>query len=57
MATDSDEKEKALIKQAINEWLETKWAIFGKFSAYGILAAFVGFLCYMAYMTHGFKIT
>ncbi len=54
MSTESDKKDKDLIKQAINEWLETKWAMFGRWSAYGLLAMAVGGLGYLFFTTHGF---
>lgn len=44
--TDFDRKE--VIKQAIDEWLERKYAEVGKWTLRGIVALAVGVICYVA---------
>lgn len=40
-----DEEEfKALVKEAIHEWLEDKWATFGKWTAMGLMSALLAAL-------------
>jgi hypothetical protein len=43
-----DEAKEAL-KEAVNEWLEKQWAIFGKWSAAGVLSLAIAA---MAHATH-----
>ena len=46
------EEQKEIVKEAIREWLDEKYAQFGKWSLHGILAAG---LCALVYylVTHG----
>jgi len=46
------EEQKVLLKEAFQEWLDAKFADFGKWSAQGIAAAAVGVLLYFI-ATHG----
>jgi hypothetical protein len=49
---DRDER-KALIKEALTEWLEKQWAAFGKWTAKGIGAAAFSAGAYWWLTTHG----
>jgi hypothetical protein len=48
--SDSDES-KELLKQALNEWLESKYATFGKFSFHAIMAFLFSAIVYLAFTT------
>lgn len=45
-------KDKALIKEAISEWLDTKFALFGKWTASGLMVSAFASIAYYAF-THG----
>jgi hypothetical protein len=49
------EEQKAIVKEAIREWLDEKYVDFGKWSLHGILAAILGVLAYFLAMHGGFK--
>lgn len=49
----NDEAQKALIKEAIDEWLDKQFAKFGKWSAAGIASALLVALLYFWLATHG----
>ncbi|MFA5170434.1 MAG: hypothetical protein WC426_02630 [Sulfuriferula sp.] len=51
----SPEEQKALLKQALQEWLDEKYAEFGKWTLRGIAAAFLVVLI-MFLNSHGVKI-
>lgn len=36
------DEQKAIVKEAIHEWLDEKYATFGKWTLHGILAAAIG---------------
>jgi len=42
----NDEEQKKIIKEAINEWLDTKYTAFGKWTFHGLLAMSLGALVY-----------
>lgn len=44
---------KRIIKEAIDEWLDKKFSEFGKWSAYGLLAAIVAVALYMTLVMNG----
>lgn len=46
---------KQVVKAAIREWLDEKFAQFGKWSFAGILAAALGLLCYFLLLSHGWR--
>lgn len=46
------EEQKAIVKEAIGEWLDDKFRAFGKWSAGGIAAAALAALAYFIF-THG----
>lgn len=46
------EEQKAIVKEAIQEWLDMKYTEFGKWTLHGLLAAVVGILGYVV-ATHG----
>lgn len=46
------EEQKEIVKEAIREWLDEKYAQFGKWSLHGVLAAGLGALIYYL-VTHG----
>jgi hypothetical protein len=47
------EEQKAVIKEALHEWLEAKFAQFGKWSLHGILAMVLVALAYLFLAQHG----
>lgn len=47
------EEQKKLVKEALHEWLETKWAEVGKWSVRGIIAMALAVLAYLFLATHG----
>lgn len=49
----SREAQKALIKEALKEWLDSQWVILGKWSAKGIGAALFSAGAYWWLTTHG----
>lgn len=51
----SPEEQKALLKEALQEWLDAKWSAFGKWSARGIAAAALVALV-MFLTAHGMKV-
>lgn len=46
-------EQKELIKEALKEWLEAQWAMFGKWTAKGIGAALFSAAAYWWLTTHG----
>ena len=44
-----------LIKEALKEWLDEKWATFGKWSAKGIAAMILSVLAYIWLTQHGWR--
>ncbi len=58
MSTHDDrdiEARKKVVKDAIDEWLEEKYATVGKWSLAGITAAAVAVIGYYFFMTHGVR--
>ena len=55
-----DEEQRRIFKEALAEavdnWLDRQWASFGKWTARGAMALLFGFLAYMYFTTHGFKV-
>lgn len=49
----SKEEYKALVKDAIGEWLDTKYSQFGRWTIHGILAMILGVVV-MYLATHGY---
>lgn len=49
------EEQKAIVKEAIREWLDEKYTAFGKWTLHGLLAAALGFLAYFLAIHGGFK--
>lgn len=47
------DEHKAIVKEAISEWLDAKYAQFGKWTLHGILAAAVGWLGYLVLIANG----
>lgn len=47
------EDQKAIIKEALKEWLDTQWALLGKWTAKGIAAAMFSALAYWWLSAHG----
>lgn len=52
--TPSEEEMKRVLKQALREWLDEKFASFGRWSFYGIMAAALFGLAYLAFVGWGF---
>lgn len=50
-----DEKEvmKAAMKEALREWLDEKYATFGRFSLHGLAAAGLGAVAYFVLILNG----
>ncbi len=48
---DDKELQKEAMKEALNEWLEAKWAMLGRWTASGIAVAVFGALAYF-YLTN-----
>ncbi len=48
-----DAEAKRIIKEAIREWLDEQFAKFGKWSAYGLLAAATTVILYMTLVVNG----
>lgn len=48
------EEQKAILKQALQEWLDTKYSEFGKWTSKGVMAAALVALVYFL-ASHGFK--
>jgi hypothetical protein len=51
---DNDDEKKKIIKEAIDEWLDTQFASFGRWTFYGILSAVLAAFAYFAFVYHGF---
>lgn len=49
------EEQKAIVKEAIREWLDEKYTAFGKWTLHGLLAACIGALAYWLAVHGGFK--
>ena len=49
----SRDERKTIIKEALHEWLEEKWAIAGRWSIAGIFAAAMAVLAYLYLTMHG----
>lgn len=50
----SNEEQKQVIKEALTEWLDAKWAVLGKWTARGIAAAAFAVLAYFWLAQAGF---
>lgn len=48
---------KEAIKEGLREWLNEQWAMFGKWTAHGLLALLFAALTYFWFATHGYKVT
>jgi hypothetical protein len=51
----SEDDRKRIVKEAINEWLDAKLAVFGKWSLTGICAAALALLAYLLLIKAGWK--
>jgi hypothetical protein len=51
----NEDEQKAIIKQAITEWLDEKYTAFGKWTLHGLMAACLGALAYFLAIHGGFK--
>lgn len=51
----SPHEQKEVLKQALSEWLDTKFAAFGKWSLGGIAAITFAALAYWVLTSHGWK--
>ena len=51
---DYEDEKKKIIKEAIDEWLDTQFAAFGRWTFYGILSALLAACAYFAFVYHGF---
>lgn len=49
------EEQKAIVKEAIREWLDEKYSAFGKWTLHGLLAACLGALAYWLAVHGGLK--
>lgn len=49
------EEQKAIVKEAIREWLDEKYIAFGKWTLHGMMAAGLGALAYFLATHGGFK--
>lgn len=49
----TDAETKRIMKEAIGEWLDGKFAEFGKWSAYGLLAALASGSLYLMLIANG----
>lgn len=47
--------EKAALKEALKEWMDEKFAIFGKWSLGSLAALALGVLIYLFLLTHGWR--
>ena len=47
------ELQKAVVKEALKEWLDAQWAVFGKWSGRGIAATLFSALVYWWLSSHG----
>jgi hypothetical protein len=47
------EERKAIVKEALSEWLDKKFAQFGKWSFHGILAMVLAAIAYLFLAQHG----
>ena len=52
----ADEHQKELIKTAIKEWLDAKFADLGRWSFWGIVAFLLAGLTYMIFKSQGWRI-
>ena len=51
---DDNEEKKKIIKEAIEEWLNAQFAVFGRWSFYGLLSLVISGAAYFAFITiHG----
>lgn len=48
-----DDEQKKLVKDAIQEWLDSKWIAVGKWSVAGIAAAVLAAVFYIIVWAHG----
>ncbi len=46
------DEQKEIVKEAIREWLDEKYAAFGKYTFHGIMAAGIGWMAYFL-LSHG----
>lgn len=49
---DDDDERKQIIKEAIDEWLTAQFALFGRWTFYGLLSSFLGAAAYFAFAYH-----
>ncbi len=49
------EIQKEAMKEAITEWMDKKFATFGKWSATGLLAMLIAGLTYIFLSSHGYR--
>lgn len=49
----SKDEAKAAVKEALHEWLEEKYALFGRWSFHGLLAIALAGLAYLALVGNG----
>lgn len=49
------EEFKAAVKEALTEWLDAQFALFGKYSLAALSSLFFAWLIYLYFLTHGFK--
>lgn len=49
----TDDEQKRLIKEALHEWLDEKYALVGRWTINGLIAATVGALVTFILMFHG----
>lgn len=51
----SQEDQKELFKEALKEWLDEKFSLFGKWAFASILAAFFSAVVYFVFIVNGWK--
>lgn len=50
-----DEEQKEILKQALKEWMDERFAAFGRWTFYGFLVAAWGALAYLILYSEGWK--
>lgn len=53
MSEKTSDEQKAIFKEAIQDWLDDKYATFGRWSFNGVLAAAIGALAYFLALKSG----